>query len=67
MHTFIVQEEILKKIHEVFWSTSTSKQIKELIQILLANTTFTYSVHSILIENQGIQIFEQIIKKEETI
>jgi hypothetical protein len=58
LHNWIASAEILKRLHKLFFDAATSKLLKEQIQILLANTTFTEEVHEILITNEAIRIFE---------
>ncbi|CAD8106012.1 unnamed protein product [Paramecium primaurelia] len=67
LHTWIASQDILKRLHKLFFESGTSKVLKEQIQILLANTTFTEEVHEVLINNEAIRIFEQIVNKKESI
>ncbi|EAR95231.2 hypothetical protein TTHERM_00378950 (macronuclear) [Tetrahymena thermophila SB210] len=64
-HFFIAQEDILKCLYNVFIYQKTSLHMKEKIQGLLANVTFTKKVHEIMIKNDCMKIFELILNKED--
>ncbi|EGR29575.1 hypothetical protein IMG5_153470 [Ichthyophthirius multifiliis] len=66
-HYFIAQEEILKSLNMIFFHTKTKVFIKEKIQSLLSNVTFTKQTHEILIKNECIRIFELILHRESKI
>ena len=57
-HQLLTNDKILKKFKDLYFSVTTSTEIKELISILLANVSFTKETHEMLLLNDCIEIFE---------
>lgn len=61
---WVVLTTFVRCLNNVFMYTKTSINMKEKIQNLLANVTFTKKMHEVMIKNDCIKIFELILNKE---